>query len=445
VNKRDIINFLFILSFPVYGIGTFVSAFSPSVGFLISASLHILIVTFYLIDIVYKRLFHLRLNVNYVLMLLFILSSIASIFIALYKNLPEATLRQTITRAVLLIIPFHAYIAVVLYNDNKDTISKLTLISLSLLLAINLIGYFALGLTNATHSIEGRLNFPFLDAFYSGASLLAVINLILLDRLRKVWSNPIWFSALAAYLIFNLALFYIINSRLAILIFILIILLMLFGAIRVRGLYLASMFTLPILLSSGPILFDVLNNPAVASVIQRVDVEDVATFHGRSYLWKDAFDWLLYDQRGILFGNGYKGHYFLDLVPDVVKLWNEKESHHLHLHSTSLEILVCQGVIFFLLYCLIFYRVYIYFKQKHREGIEDGSFFPVTIFLLFIMQVDTFLYLDSMGPLLFALLVAQISITPNNQKENKNSSHKEKGFRHPKNIEYGLQHSDTRT
>src|SRR5688572_27860490 len=130
--KRDIINFLFIISFPIYGIGNYISAAkSPSTGYLISISLHLIIILFYCIDLLYKRELKFRLNAYYFLMLLFILSSAASLFIALGNGLPESTLRLTITKSLLLIVPFQSFIIVVLYNEKKETLLRLTLLSLS--------------------------------------------------------------------------------------------------------------------------------------------------------------------------------------------------------------------------------------------------------------------------------------------------------------------------
>src|SRR4029079_14972515 len=139
------------------------------------------------IDLLYLGEFKLRVNSKYFLMLVFILSSIASLFVAFHKELPHEKLSLTITRSLLLIVPFHAFIAVVLYNETKNKLLKLTVYSLSILLAINLVGFFVLGLSNGVHSIEGRINFPFLDSFYSGASLIAIINLILLYYLNRAW------------------------------------------------------------------------------------------------------------------------------------------------------------------------------------------------------------------------------------------------------------------
>jgi hypothetical protein len=412
IEKRDIINFLFVVSFPVYGIGTYIAAsVNPSVGYFISISPHILIITFYFIDLLYKKTFSIRLNAAYFLMLLFQLSCIVSLFIALSNNLPESTLHLTVGRSISLITPFHAFIVVALYNDHDESqLPRLTLLSLSLLLAINLLAYYGLGWSNAFHNIEGRLSLPFFDGLYSGANTIAIINLILLYYLVRSWRNAILFICLLAYFIFNFALFYMINSRLSMLIFLFVITLILTKSVRAKVIFPLSMVTIPILLSSGFLLYQILQHPLFVSLVQRVDIIDVTTFNGRAFLWQDAIDWLVNDQRGLLFGNGYKGHYFLDLVPDVVKLWNAEDSHHLHLHSTSLETLVCQGVVFFILLCVIFYITYGYYRRGHKEGSEQGSFFPVVIFLLFIMQVDTFVYLDSLGWVIFALLMSRTVI-----------------------------------
>ena len=157
-------------------------------------------------------------------------------------------------------------------------------------------------------------------------------------------------------------------------------------------------------------MYKALQIPGLSILLQRVDVEDVTTFNGRAFLWKDAMDWLLYDQQGLIWGNGYKGHYFLGLISDVAKLWNEKDPHHMHLHSSSMEIMVAQGLIFFLVFAILFYHVYHYFKQKNKVGSEEGAFLPVVLFLLFLMQVDTFLYLDNLGFVFFSLLVARVVI-----------------------------------
>jgi O-antigen ligase len=412
IDKKDIINFLFLISFPIYGVGTYVSgAISPSIGYFISISTHLLILTFYCIDLLYKREFSLRINCTYAVMLLYVISCVASLFVALYNGLPESNLRLTIGRSLLMIIPFHAFIVVLLYNGNEEhKLVKLTTVSLSLLLAINVIGYFVLGLVNPVHSIEGRFSMPFIESFYSGANLLAIINLILLYYLIRCPAGSFQFVALTGYFVFNFVLFYLINSRLSTLILLLVIGLFLFRVLTVKGLFVGSMFTIPVLLSCGFLIFHILQLPVFSFLVQRVDLQDVVTFNGRAFLWKDAIDWLLYDQRGLFFGNGYKGHYFLDLIPDVVLLWNAVDAHHLHLHSTSLEILVSQGVVSFVVFTFLFYQVYRYYKQRYGERNDEGAFFAVVIFLLFLMQVDGFVYLDAMGFIIFSLLISRTSV-----------------------------------
>lgn len=397
----------------MFGFGTYMSAFkSPALGYFISILPHILILLFYGVDLLYKKVFSIRLNLLYSIMLIYLISAVLALFVALWKNLPEATLVGTLTKSVLVVIPFHGFIAVILYNDNRKTLLiKMTCISLSLLLFINLLGYFGLGLSNEVHSIDGRLNFPFLDGFYSGASLLAIINLLLIPYLKKFTDNPLQFIGLSSFFVLNMVLFLMINSRLATMIFLFILTLILFRAIRAKGIYLLSMFTLPILMSSGLIIYKIMQWPGLNTLLKRVDLEDVMTFNGRAYLWQDAIDWLTKGQEGLFFGNGFKGHYYLGMVNDVAKLWNEKDIHHLHLHSTSLEIIVCQGLIFFAVFAFILYKIYSYYRERHKESSIEGAFFPVIVYLLFIIQVDTFVYDDSMGFVILSLLVANAAVT----------------------------------
>jgi hypothetical protein len=414
--KKDIVNFLFVISFPIYGFGSYISASkSPTAGFMVSISPHLLIILFYAIDMLYKKEFQIRANRYYLLAWLYLITCIVSLFRALSNRLPEDNLMITVAKCVLLVTPLNAFIVVALYNnDGENRLPKLTFISLSVLLLINLMGFYGLGLSNEVHSIEGRVNFPFLDGFYSGACVLAILNLMIIYYMSRSLDDPFRLAYLAAYFTFNLALLFMINSRISILIFLFVALLLSFKVIeKTRGLFVSSLFTVPVLLNSGLILYQILTLPFFVSILKRVDIEDVTTFNGRAFIWRNAMNWLTDDQRGIFLGNGYKGHYFLDLISDVAKLWNSdvRDYHHMHLHSSSFEILVCQGIAGFAIFMILFYRLYVYYRKKYRDGDEQGIFFAVGVFLLFIMQVDTFVYLESSGAVIFSLLLANVVIT----------------------------------
>lgn len=418
LRKQAIINFLFVASFPLFGIGTYIAGSrSPSGGFIFCVLAHFLIILFYLIDVIYKREFRLRINWYYFLNWIYLLTCIASVFRALYAGLPEDNLSITIVKCIVFVVPIHAFIIVVLYNDDMpERITRLTFLSLSILLLINMFGFFALGLSNEFHSIEGRLNFPFLDGFYSGACVLTILNLMLIYYMARVKNDSFRFFYLLAYFLINLVLLYMINSRLNILIFLFIALLLFFRVIeKVRGLFIGSLFTVPILLSSSWLLYEILTLPFFITMLKRVDVQDIMTFNGRSFIWNNVLTWITDDQRGIFWGNGFKGHYFLDLISDVAKLWNAdvKEYHHLHLHSSSFEILVCQGLFGYGIFVILLYRVYYYYRKKYIEGNPQGVFFAVMVFLLFILQVDIFVYLESTGQVIFCLLMATTVISEN--------------------------------
>ena len=414
--KRDIINFLFVISFPIYGIGSYISGSkSPTAGFVVSISAHLLIILFYFIDMLYKKEFQIKINRYFFLTWLYLVTGIVSLFRALSNHLPEDNLPMTIAKCFLIATPVHAFIIVALYNEDQEgRIPKLAFISLSLLLLINMVGFYGLGLSNETHSIEGRVNFPFLDGFYSGACVLAILNLMIIYYMSKCLDDPIRLSYLGAYFMFNLALLFMINSRINILIFLFVALLLAFKLIeKTRGLFVGSLFTVPLLLNSGMILYQILTLPFFVSILKRVDIEDVTTFNGRAFIWRNAMNWLTEDRQGIWLGNGYKGHYFMGMISDVAKLWNSdiRDYHHLHLHSSSFEILVCQGIVGFAIYMILFYQLFVHYRKKYRNGDEMGIFFAVGVFLLFILEVDTFVYLESSGSVIFALLLSNVLIT----------------------------------
>ena len=413
LNKRDIINFLYVSSFPLYGLGAFVSgAFSPVAGYFVAIFAHILIIVFYLIDLVYQRNVEIRVNWFYYLFLLFQFTCVISMFVSLAKNMPSINAVGVWTKSALGLLPFQAFVIFFLYNEkHKENFVKLTFLSFSILLMINLIGFFVLGITNAIHSIEGRLNFPFLDGFYSGACLLAIMNLMLLSFIKKSFQDPIRLTYLICYFALNLVLLYYINSRLTLLIFLGVFVMFAFNlSRRFRGVFLASFFTLPLLLNIGILIYRVLSLPVFVAIMQRVNLADVTTFNGRSFIWQRAFDWMLYDQRGLLFGNGAGGQYFLHLIPDLALKFGFKREESLHLHSSVLMTIVDQGIFGFGLLLWVYYRIYAYYRTEFQKNNHEGTFFAVVMFMIFVMQVDSFGYFGTSGYVIMALLAARTSL-----------------------------------
>jgi len=412
LDKRDFINVLYVISFPVYGIGEYVSAaVSPSIGYIFGISIHLLIIVFYGIDLLLKYEFSIKVNWIYLLMTAMQLACVAALYVAWHKNMPGTNEIGFITKSILLVIPFHAFIAVLLYNSkHQESFARLTFLSFSLLILINVIGFYGLGLTNKTHNIEGRVAFPFLDGFYSAACLLAIVNLMLLYYIKHSVTNPWRLTYLIGYFLINLVLLYLINSRLTLLIFLgVIVLFVVNRSGKFRGLFLISIFTVPILLNMGLLLYKILNLPVFVFLLKRVNLVDVATFNGRAFLWQRALDWLWEDQRGLFFGNGANGQYFLHLVADLAVHFGVKEENT-HLHSTVLMTVVDQGLFGYLLLMLISYRVFLYYKNEYKKNSPDAIFCAVIVFILFVMQVDSFVYLGNSGYVILCILTARIAV-----------------------------------
>lgn len=393
------------------GIGSYIGdTRSPSVGLVISSSCFLAIIAFFLIDIAYKREFPMRVRGHvYMIMLLFLLSSIASIFVAYNKGYPNLSFNVVIGNTIALLAPFHAFLAVVWYNRNmpEGTFVRLLLTGLCLMLIINLLGYGA-GLSNVGHSMEGRLNLPFFQGLYAASSLMIFLNLLLLRQIGKNFTRISRWWWRAGFIACTLVMIYLINSRLTIMLFFVILALMFFKLIRSRAVYWVSLFTIPIVLSIRLLVYEIVSLPFFAGIMQRVDYEDVTSFNGRAYLWEIGMNWLLTDHRGLFFGNGMGGQYFLGLLDFYARLWSGGTSTLLHLHSSSLEIVVNQGLFGYCLFAALLYHIFVYFRKKYVNNEADGDVYPSIVFLLFLLQIDTFVYLANLGSIILAALVAKV-------------------------------------
>lgn len=414
--KKDIINFLFFISFPLYGIGNYVSStISPSIGYLISASPYLLIIVFYLLDILYGGRFTGKIDRLYYVALLYVLSGIASLLVSWFKGLPDLSISSIVGRSLIIFLPLHAFVVVYLYNvkSRENYLPKLLFLSLTALFIVNLLGYAA-GMTNQGHSLEGRVNLPFFGGLYTAASILVMMNLMLIWKMRNVWwTNPFRMFGYTVYFAINCLIIYQINSRLSMMIFVGVLLLIFLGGIKSNLIYWSSLLMIPLLLNLSILVYQILTLPVFESIMQRVDYENVTSFSGRAYLWEIGLAWLVEDQRGLLFGNGYQGQYFLGNLREIAALWNPETPDKMHFHSSSLEVMVNQGLFGIVLFMVIAYRVFKRYKEKYIKDSPDGIFFFMIVYLLYDLQVSSFVYLDSMGSIFLAFLTAGIIVQKN--------------------------------
>lgn len=239
--------------------------------------------------------------------------------------------------------------------------------------------------------------------------MLIVMNLVFIRQIGRMWTDPGRWVWRVAFIAFNLVLAYFINSRLTTMVFFLVLGFAFLRLIRTNLVYWLSMFTIPIVLSLRYVVYQILSLPAFVALMHRVDFEDVTSFNGRAYLWQIGMDWLLRDQRGIILGNGYNGQYFLDLLTFYARLWSGGKSDTVHFHSSSLEIAVNQGLPAFILFAYLLYKVFQYFREKYFQRHPDGDFYIAIIYILFVLQIDTFAYMG-LGYIIFSLLLARVVV-----------------------------------
>lgn len=417
--KSELVNALFIIGFAVYGYGSYIGNRQLAKGLLISSLPFLAIILFYLIDAVYRRRVGSQLTGFYWLCMLYIGTAVVSMFVGLRNGIPGVNAGNAMLASIMFLAPFNAAVIVQYYNkDDPDfDFARLLLLSLGLLVAINVVGW-AGGVRSRGFSVEGRANFPFIRGVYTGAHLLSVVTLILLFFLRDFNRRPIRYLLLLGFVALNLALMVKINSRLSFMIFLALAVLFVSRTMRVvRGLYTISLFTMPLLLSFSLLVYQILSLPVFQAIVQRVNKEDITTFNGRSYIWNAVADWAWTDRTGILFGNGYKGHYKLGLLDYVAQLWGEPNAYNLHSHSTFTEVVITQGLFGLILLYIIFWKGFVYYRRQYLEGSVLAPVFGGFAYLLFDWQVDIFCYGMDLGHAVLFVIVSPLCVRPSQRVE----------------------------
>ena len=415
IRKSQLVNVLFLMGFPVFGYGSYYGlTHGISKGMIVSSAPFAIIIIFYLIDDIYRRRLGNLLTGSWWLCMGYMATLVVSMFVALHGGIPGVQTGNVLLSCLMFLAPFNAAVIVVFYNrgDPSFDFARLLFMGLGALLVINILGFLA-GVQSAGHSFEGRANFPYFRGIYTGAHVLAVFCLMLLFKLREPGRRPVAFAifliAMGVCLVFMMK----INSRLSFMIFLMLAVMFVTRAIKmVRGLYAISLFTLPLLLSFSLLVYKVLSTPVFASVLERVSKEDVTTFNGRSYIWNAVGDWAVNDRRGLLVGNGFKGHYKLHMLDFVAVLWDEPHAYNLHSHSTFTEVLIGQGILGIGLLYIIFWRGFKYYRRQYLDGTTQAPLFAGFAYLLFIWQLDIFCYGVDIGHSILFAMMAPLCLKP---------------------------------
>ncbi|MEM6766872.1 MAG: hypothetical protein AAF655_18190, partial [Bacteroidota bacterium] len=357
----------------------------------------------------------------------FLLTLIARVRADLY-GLPGSTLLFGLSSFAVYFIPFVATLIMLgyakKYHWKGHTPLQLLTTSLGVLFLANVIGYF-MGLKPPGHYFEGRINLPVIGGIYPGANMTALVFLIAFGYLRfapNLFLKDIKYSRYATkgimvLILFALSLYVSIgaNSRITILLILFIMVLSIKSSwLLNKKLFFVSFFTLPILLNFGYVLYFVLSLPIFESLLQRVDYQDIITFHGRSYLWERLFEWLFYGGEGIIFGKGFKGYYFLDLISDIGGTWygGSNKSHFIHLHSSFGELIIAQGIIGFIVYAMVIKSIFSYLKSAFSASVDTRILSLLFLFLLFLFQIDYFVFQDGLGSIIMGCFAAIAIIQP---------------------------------
>lgn len=415
LSKRKLINTLFLLSFPIYGIGMYLGyKKSISQGTIVAVSAFVAIILVHVFDLIAQRQVRNMVNRKYWWGLLFLISLIASMWKALAEHFPGATPANTIAYTVMFLAPFHASIIVHIRNRDQDDFdfARMVLTSLCLFLLINLLGVAA-GMHNVLHNIEGRLNMPFVLGIYDAAHMLAMINLMLLFFMKDLVKRPMRFLGLMAFFLLNMFLMLKVNSRLSFMTFVILTALFLFRLVgRARLMFPLSLFTMSLLTNFALLVYTILTLPFMRAIVSRVDKEDVTTFNNRTTVWDVGWNWLEKDRHGILFGHGYQGQVHLRGWDHIAEVFNVKDAQNVHMHSTFMQTLINQGVVGYALLLVVVWHTFNYFRKRYHQGALEAPLFALVVYMLFILQIDIICYGNDFGNALLLCVFAMVVMDP---------------------------------
>ena len=414
IQKTTIINTLFVLGIVATGVGSYFIPKQYTVGLILTVVPFIAILLFYALDLIYRGKVVPMVNRTYWIGMLFIISLIASNWLALFKGFPGLSSMNVMAMSIQFLVPFNAAVVMHVYNRNNENFNfeRLFFTGLVALMLVNFAGY-AIGHSNRLHWFPGRMNLPYTMGIYSTAHIVAILNLMLLFHIREPVRKPGRFLFMSGLFAVNMVVMMSANSRLSIMIFLVLVILFLFWLIKAaKGLFTISLFTMPLMLSFSHLIYQVISLPPIASILGRVNKRDVTTFNGRSDIWETALDWALYDRTGFIFGNGYHGQYQMRMLDFVARLWGEEHSYNLHMHSTFLEVLVDQGIVGYLLLVLCMWYAFKFYRTEYQQRTQLAPLFAVAVYFLFIWQIDIFVYGIDQGNALFFILLSAVAIDP---------------------------------
>ena len=415
ISKRNLINSLFVLAWPAYGYGMY-RAYTGvlSLGFVLCLTPFLIILLVHGIDLIYRTRTVSMVNRVYWIGMAYLISLAGAQWLAFARGFPGFNPTNTMMQTIMFMVPFNASIVVQIRNrDNDDfDFARMLLTGIFLLIVINLMGY-ATGLRNVIHGLDGRMNLPFLRGVYDAAHLMSIVNLILLFRIKNFVGKPFTFMGLTGFYLLNMFVMIDVNSRLSFMMFLLLTLLFLFRIMKtLRFVFPISLFTMPLLMGSALIIYNILTLPLFSAIVSRVDKDDVTTFNSRTYIWEEAWQWFLHDRRGFFFGNGYNGQYALGMMDRVALIWETDHAYNIHMHSTFLEVVMSQGVVGYVLFCTLVWFAFRYYRELYKRDTIEAPLFAAVVYLMFIWQIDIFCYGLEMGNPLFFALLSSLAIDP---------------------------------
>jgi O-antigen ligase len=94
----------------------------------------------------------------------------------------------------------------------------------------------------------------------------------------------------------------------------------------------------------------------------------------------------------------------------IAVMWETDQPFDIHMHSTFLQVLIGQGVLGYVLMCLCMWHAYSRFRAHYLAGTNAAPLYAAVVYMLFIWQIDIFMYGMEIGNALFFCVLAYFAL-----------------------------------
>jgi O-antigen ligase len=156
--------------------------------------------------------------------------------------------------------------------------------------------------------------------------------------------------------------------------------------------------------------------------MKRVDFEDVVTLNRRTFAWETVWEWIASFGEGVFFGNGYVGNYYIGLLDAWGMSIGSKNLAETHSHSHMLQLFLDLGLIGIIVFLIILFFTFNYYKNEYRKNTVNQVFYPFIIYLFLQLNLCTYVSYIMLVTILFQAVGAKVVISSSDIVNDENNN-----------------------